>query len=266
VGVGVTDRGSARSGGAAPVGGLDGRTRCTYMPAAEWERWVRQLPAAGRGRGVGGPRPGDGKDRIDPKLHLYARNCNGVMDYVWILSGNGVAAAGSPLTAADLAQAAYGRLVLPLPTPRHSPDLRLVSGPAVVVGEHTWVWTDPQIFTTRRRRVQVGAVWAQVVATPVALRFDPGDGTAAVACRGAGTPFDSARYGPHAASPTCDHVYTRSSFGLSGERVTATYEITWRVTWVGAVGAAPAVGALPDLVSRATARFAVAEAQALIAG
>ena len=266
VGIGVTDRGSGRSPGVAPAGGGSGRASCTYLPAADWERWVRQLPSADRGPGVGGPRPGNGKDRIDPNLHLYARNCGGVLDYVWILSGTGVAAAGSPLTPAELARAAYGRLVLPLPVPRHSPDLRLASGPAVVVGEHTWVWTDPLIFTTQRRRVQVGAVWAQVVATPVVLRFDPGDGTAVVACRGGGTPFDPARFGPHAASPTCDHVYARSSFGLSGERVTARYEITWRVRWIGAVGAIPAAGVLPDLVSRAAARFGVAEAQALITG
>jgi hypothetical protein len=107
-------------------------------------------------------------------------------------------------------------------------------------------------------------VWAVVTATPVVLRFDPGDGSPVVVCRGAGTRFDPARYGLHAASPTCDHVYARSSFGAPGELVTATYEISWRVSWTGWTGTGPAGGSLPGLVSRASARFAVAEAQALI--
>src|SRR5262249_41784115 len=114
--------------------------------------------------------------------------------------------------------------------------------------------------------VQGGGVGAMATATPVVLRFDPGDGTPAVACRGAGTAFDPARYGLHAASPTCDHIYPRSSFGAPGEQATATYEISWRVSWTGWTGTGPASGSLPALVSRATARFAVAEAQALVTG
>jgi hypothetical protein len=207
-----------------------------------------------------------GKDTIDPDLHLYARTCNGVLDYIWINTAGSPGAAGVPAVVV-LAREAFSRLVLPLPVPRHSPDLRLAGGQAaVLVGEHTWVWVDPVVFGPRRERVQAGGVWAVVTATPVVLRFDPGDGSPAVACAGAGTRFDPARYGLHAASPTCDHVYARSSFGAPGEQVTATYEISWRVTWTGWTGRAPASGSLPGLVSRATTRFAVAEAQALVTG
>jgi hypothetical protein len=248
--------------GQPAVASTGGGPVCSYRPAVDWERWVRAIPVDGAVPGV----IAAGKDTIDPDLHLYARTCNGVLDYVWINTAGSPAAAGVPAVVV-LAREAFSRLVLPLPVPRHSPDLRLAGGQAaVLVGEHTWVWVDPVVFSPRRERVQAGGVWALVTATPVALRFDPGDGSPAVACRGAGTRFDPARYGLHAASPTCDHVYARSSFGAPGEQVTATYEISWRVSWTGWTGRAPASGSLPGLVSRATARFAVAEAQALVTG
>jgi hypothetical protein len=256
---------SRTAGSGLPVSGrAGGGPACSYRRALDWERWVRSMPADGAVPGIPAGQVGDGTDGIDPNSHLYARTCNGVLDYVWIGSGGAQgAAAPSP---AVLARDAFSRLVLPLPSARHSPDLRLAGGePAVLVGEHTWVWVDRVVFSPRRKRVQAGAVWALVTATPVTLRVEPGDGPAVV-CDGAGTPFDATRYGLHAASPTCDHVYARSSFGLPEERVTATYEIWWRVTWVGSTGTAPASGSLPDLVSRATTRFAVAEAQALITG
>jgi hypothetical protein len=248
--------GTAAAAGGGPV--------CRYQRAADWERWARQIPAGSRSAGVSASRLGDGRDHIDPHLHLYARTCKGVLDYVWVADAGASTAAALP-TPEELAREAFGRLVLPLPVPRRSPDLRLRDGSlAVVVGEHTWVWVDAAGFVAQRRRVAAGPVWAEVVATPVGLRVDPGDGSAVVACRGAGTAFDPARYGPHAASPTCDHVYARSSFGLPGERVTARFEVVWRVGWTGFTGAAAAGGVLPDLLSRATAAFAVAEAQALV--
>jgi hypothetical protein len=116
------------------------------------------------------------------------------------------------------------------------------------------------------RRLQVGAVWASVTATPVELTFDPGNGDSLVSCRGPGTPFVPGRYAPHSPSPTCGYQYQRSSAGVAGQSVTAEYGIRWRVSWVGSTGSAPAAGRLDDLTSRATTRFVVAEAQALITG
>ncbi|RJQ77838.1 hypothetical protein D5S17_14730 [Pseudonocardiaceae bacterium YIM PH 21723] len=151
--------------------------------------------------------------------------------------------------------------------PRHSPDLRLADGrPATVVGEHTWLWTEPVAWSPQRKRLDVGPVWAEVIATPVAMEFTPGDGSQAIRCAGPGTAFDRVRFGVHAASPDCDYVYQRSSFGKPDDQVTAEYAITWQVTWTGSTGAAPAGGTLAPLTSRATARFAVAEIQALRAG
>jgi hypothetical protein len=163
-----------------------------------------------------------------------------------------------------LAQQAAAQLVLPLPLPRHSPDLRLADGrAAVVVGEPTWVWTEPTSFAPLSRRVDAGPVWTQVTARPVGLEFDPGDSGPVVGCAGPGTPFDRTRHGLHEPSPDCGFVYAHSSLGQPGDQVTATYAIRWQVSWVGATAAGPAQGVLPELVSRATSSFVVAEAQSL---
>lgn len=273
VGIGVSRDGrpggpGARDAAARTGGGRGGEAACRWAPAPDVEQFIRQLPAAlsnGVGPGRVGRTGGSPQDKVDPGARLYQRVCNGVAgEYQWL----GPAQPGQPAvvlpTPAELAQEAYSQLRLPLPTPEHSPDLMLADGRrAVLVGEHTWLWTDPARFRPQSRRVQVGPVWAQVTATPIGLTFDPGNGEGAVLCAGPGTPFRPGRYASHAASPTCDYQYARSSGGAAGGVVSAQYGITWRVRWTGAAGATPAGGQLPDMTSRAATSFAVAEAQAL---
>lgn len=232
----------------AGTGAGSGGPVCTYTQQDDaWGNRYSQL------EGFGPMKPGQ---------HIYEKVCNGLMTG-WVFMGPVAPAAPVP-TPAQLAQQAYRQLQLPLPTPRHSPDLTLGNGaPSVVVGEHTWVWTDPQTFVPQSKRVQVGAVWALVTATPTGLGFDPGNGDPAITCAGVGTPYDPSRFGPHDASPDCDYVYTRSSYGLPGDQVRATYSITWHVTWTGSTGTGSVGGVLPDLRSQANALMAVAEVQAL---
>lgn len=162
-------------------------------------------------------------------------------------------------TPAQLAEQAYQQMRMPLPVPQHSPDLQLLDGrSATLVGEHTWIWTDRGSWITQSKRVAAGPVWAEVTAAPVRLSFETPISTS-VSCPGPGTPYDR-EYGLHAASPDCDSVFTRSSYGEPGDQITATYSITWSVSWTGSTGS----GTLPNLTSRATTTFAVAEAQALI--
>lgn len=171
--------------------------------------------------------------------------------------------AAAPPDPAVLAQQAARRLQLPLPTPRHSPDLRLPDGrPATVVGEHTWFWTAPEDWRPQTERVQAGEVWAEVTAVPIRLSMTPGLGQPVASCAGPGTPYDRS-FGLHAASPDCDVVYERPSADQPGALVTAEWSITWRVTWQGWTGSAPTGGELEPMTSRTPARFAVAEAQAL---
>src|SRR5215470_3232041 len=84
--------GGRAAGRGQPAVASTGGPVCSYRPAVDWERWVRGIP-------VGGAVPGviaAGKDTIDPNLHLYARTCNGVLDYVWVNTAGSPAAAGVP--------------------------------------------------------------------------------------------------------------------------------------------------------------------------
>jgi hypothetical protein len=166
----------------------------------------------------------------------------------------------APLAA--LAARAFEQLQLPLPVPRHSPDVRLPDGrQATIVGENTWIWTDRGVWKPAVERVQVGPVWAEVTATPVGMVFSSGTG-GSVSCSGPGTPYDRS-YGLHAASPDCGFVYTRSSVGQPNDQASAEWAIQWSVSWVGSDGAAEVGGDFPEMQSRARATFAVAEVQAL---
>jgi hypothetical protein len=267
VGIGVTDGGTPGgpgAHGASQRGGARAGRSCSWLPAPDVEQFIRHLPGQlDRGVVPGQTGAGSGQDRVDPKARLFQRVCDGLIGgFAWFGPGQQTAAALP--TPGELAREAYTQLRLPVPTPGHSPDLRLAGDrAAVLVGEHTWLWTDPTRFTARSKRLQVGPVWAQVIAVPVGLSFDPGNGEAAVACRGPGTAYVPGRYPAHAASPTCDYQYQRSSAGTAGGVVTAEYGITWQVRWTGAAGGAGVGGRLPDMISRAATTYAVAEAQAL---
>ena len=252
VGVGTPGQEAAAAGRGAR--GSAGGGGCSYSAAPDLERWSRGLP----GRLVPG-----GRDQVGPTSRLYAEVCPGrPVSYVWL--GAAQVPGATPPTPEKLAQQAYAQLRLPLPTPEHSPDLLLADGrAAVLVGEHTWVWTDRSRFRSQSRRLRVGPVWAEVTATPVGLSFDPGNGDPILSCRGPGTAFVPGRSGPHAPSPTCDYLYSRSSADAPGGVVTVEYGIRWQVRWTGSTGAAPAGGQLPDMTSRAATSFAVAEAQAV---
>lgn len=262
IGVGVRDRGGTGSpvGQRGDTAGQRGgaAAACTWVAAPDMEAWIRRLPSR---------MPSGGTDQVAAASRLYSRVCGGVTQgWSWLGPAEAAGAPALP-TPGELAQEAYAKLRLPVPTAGRSPDLRLADGrPAVLVGEQTWVWTDRSRFQPRSRRLQVGPVWAQVTATPVGLSFDPGDGSSVVSCASPGTPFVEGRDRQHAASPTCGYQYERSSAQQPGGVVSAEYGITWRVSWTGASGAAPAGGQLPEMTSRTPTVFAVAEAQALGAG
>jgi hypothetical protein len=268
VDIGVRDSGSPGQPGGPGARGAStgGGSACRWVPARAVEQFLRRLPTAvsdGPAPGLPGT-GGSTSGGVEPATRLYQHVCNGVGgEFAWFGPGQAGAAVALP-TPGEVAREALAQLRLPVPTPGHSPDLLLAGGrAAVLVGEHTWLWTDPARFRPLTKRLQVGPVWAQVTARPVALTFDPGTGEAAVSCTGAGTPYVPGRYGPHAASPTCDFQYVRSSAGQPGGVVEAVYGIRWQVSWVGSTGTAAAAGQLPDMVSQTAVVLAVAEAQAL---
>jgi hypothetical protein len=174
----------------------------------------------------------------------------------WFNGPDQLPAGAALVTPEQLAQQAYQQLLLPVPVPHFSPDFQTASGPATVVGEHTWVWTNKAGWAVQSKRVQAGPVWAEAVATPMKLLFTPSTDRP-LSCAGPGTAYAAAA-GLHGASPDCDYVFERPH-----GHVDATFVIQWAVRWTGSTGAAPASGTLPDMTSRAVLGFAVEEVQSL---
>lgn len=163
---------------------------------------------------------------------------------------------------AQLAREALRTLTIPSPTTGRYPAGTMQDGtPFTVVGAYTWFWTDPDGYRPLTARADAGGVWAQVSVAPTALTFAPGDGVAAVSCRGPGLAWRPGD-GVWAASPAgCDYRYAHSSIHQPQGQVTATYGIQWSVTWTSSTGAS---GVLPGLTTTATATFAVAEVESVV--
>ena len=191
---------------------------------------------------------------------IYWATCpfGGSGGYVWLPQPP----PGLGPTPAMLAQRAFDSLTLTKPSTGRYPSGKLRNGQSyTVVHAFTWYFSDPNDFKTLTARAAAGPVWAQVTVTPVALTFTPGDGNRQVSCAGPGTAWNSS-YGVWAASPSgCDYQYPHSSIHEPNGVVTATYGITWQVTWVGS-GATS--GTLPDQTTTSNSTFAVAEVESVV--
>lgn len=162
----------------------------------------------------------------------------------------------------QLARQALQTLVVPPPSPGRYPDGTLPDGrPYTVVRAPTWFWTDSTGWRPLTARADAGGVWAQVTVTPTRLSFSPGDGGATVSCPGPGTPWDPSQ-GVWKPSPSgCSYSFAQSSVDQPGGVVTATYGITWQVSWTSSAGAS---GTLPELTTTSPSSFAVAEEQTVV--
>jgi hypothetical protein len=168
-------------------------------------------------------------------------------------------------TAAELALAAYGRLRLPSPVPARYPTGTLRDGrPYTIVQTYMWFWSSPATWRPLRKRVCAGALCATATAVPTSLSFDPGNGEQGVSCAGPGTAWARPPGGswiPTSQPQGCGYRYTTSTFGDPNGELTATYTITWQVTWTGTNGTA---GRLNPLSTTADSTFAVAELQSVV--
>ncbi len=176
------------------------------------------------------------------------------------------AAPPPPPPSIALAQQAWGELVLSTPKPSRYPTgiLKESGHPYTVVNANTWFWTDPATFQPVSKTVTAGTVWGKAAATPVSLTFTPGDGSHPVTCKGPGQAWqpNDQMWLPPANPQGCSYQYPNSSLGVGGDdQVTATYTITWKVTWTGSDGTS---GAFNGMQTRTASRFAVAEAQTVV--
>lgn len=230
----VTRPGVAAGGSAAASGGGAGRTMdgrpaasagvapaCTYTPLSAEEALAAGLLSPDDG----------GPDNVQRQDGAYVRrDCTasgGARSLLWVPAGDAAAApAGVPaVTPAILAEEARSLLALPSPEVGVSPD-GLNANPALV-NLPTWWWVENA--RPLSQRTEVGPVWAEVTAQPVASSWVTSDGER-TDCAGLGMAWAP---GMAELEPgSCSHTYTRAN----AEEV-AEVQVVWRVTWVGSGGA-----------------------------
>lgn len=192
----------------------------------------------------GSPTTHEWDDRTPPGPGAwYFRSCSdGMSGVVWVPEGQAPAGpAVLIVTPEQLALEARNRLVLPQPTLHRSPtESNNYEGvPFTWVNLWTWFWTDVGDYSPQTQTTSVGPVSATVVARPVGLLFDPGEGSTAVRCPGPGRAWTEAD-GNDEPPSGCGFVYRSVTDGP----VTSRLGILWRVTWTGSGGTG---GTLPTM-------------------
>jgi hypothetical protein len=209
--------GSSGSSGAWPAGVSGGPPgpRCSYT-VVTGDMWGR-VPGVNEAWAIPGEYPGPSEEG-----GYFLRECGGgTPTLVWI--GDGAPVGGRPVvvvTPQMLAVEARDTLVLPDPVVELNPS---ADEPYQLVNFPIWWWNTR--WEVLGQRTAAGRVWAEVTATPVASRFEGGDGGRRV-CAGRGLawrPQYSDRNGR-----ACLYTYRKAA-----DAYEATVTTTWRVTWVG---------------------------------
>lgn len=149
-----------------------------------------------------------------------------VFDYVltWFATAPPV----TPVTPAQLAQRAVDSMTL------NGADIRTAppAGAMGLVGLPMWLWTTvgPTTWGPNSATASVPGLSVTAHARATKIVWDLGDGTR-LTCNGPGTAYTSTTRAT--TSPTCGHVYRRSSATQPGHVYSITATTTWQVTWSG---------------------------------
>jgi hypothetical protein len=167
-----------------------------------------------------------------PKNHTWdAVTCPGAQPFGGVILVNH-ATGVPPISAADLAQIAIGDLIIPELQPQTAPPRRRDG----LVGLPEWFWIPGLDWgAVKTKRITAGPVWAQAIAVPTKIIFDPGGGLAGVTCNGPGTAYHPDV--PLSAQHTdCSYTYDQPSTGQPGNAYAASVTVLWNVSWVGSGG------------------------------
>ncbi|MFF3516985.1 ATP/GTP-binding protein [Streptomyces sp. NPDC002573] len=123
------------------------------------------------------------------------------------------------------------------------------------VGVPMWMWVNQSATTYGPNTASATAGGVTVTATAEVSKivWTMGDG-ASVTCTGPGTPYTSSE--GMAQSPTCGHVYAKTSAGAQNSKFPVTATSTWTINWQGGGQA----GQLTE-VRQTNAQVAVGEVQ-----
>ncbi|KUN57248.1 ATP/GTP-binding protein [Streptomyces canus] len=100
------------------------------------------------------------------------------------------------------------------------------------VGVPMWMWVNQSATTYGPNTATAAAGGVTVTATAKVSKivWTMGDG-ASVTCNGPGTPYQASE--GMAESPTCGHVYAKTSAGAEGGKCPVTATSTWTIDWQG---------------------------------
>jgi hypothetical protein len=140
----------------------------------------------------------------------------------------------TPVNPAVLAQEALATIHFPKPSGDRSPrqTLSYQGYPFTYVNLWTYYWTDPAWWHALSATASLRGVSATVMAKPVELDFDPGDGGSPVSCAGPGRPWVKADGNAPPAGGACAYQYVKVSSGP----ITSRQTIVWQITWTGTGG------------------------------
>ena len=238
---------NAQADGAESVADFSttGAPPCTYRPLS---------PEEALAAGLLSPDNGGVENLRDVGGTYVSRDCGasgGGRTILWVPGGEGAVAPPGVLavTPEVLAQEARNTLQLPEPSVGVSPD-GANENPALV-NLPTWWWvTNGDAMT---QRTELGGVWAEVTAEPVASAWVAGDGERSE-CAGLGIAYVP---GMHENQPgRCSHTYARAN--ASEE---AQIQVVWHVSWVGSGGSG---GTLEPFTLTATQVVPVYERHAIV--
>jgi hypothetical protein len=175
-------------------------------------------------------------------------------------------APGETVTAPEIAQQAVASMALHAGAIGTAPPPITVKPDSMaIIGIPVWLWVaDPGESTTGpiTRTASVGRVSITATATLDRITYDMGDGSMRT-CEGpnaAGTAYTSGQGG--LPSPTCGHIYTRTSGNQPDTAYTITATSQWSITWSATTGES---GAFP-LTFTNTTQLRVGELQTIITG
>ena len=147
-------------------------------------------------------------------------------DYTWAVFAD--PPPGTPVTPADLAQRATDSMTL------LGPDIHtsVQAGGTGLVGVPVWLWTGtgPTRWGPNSATATVPGLSVTATARASKIVWELGDGTT-LTCHGPGVPYD--RASGRTVSPTCGHLYERSSARFASHTYQITATTTWDITWAG---------------------------------
>lgn len=157
---------------------------------------------------------------------IWDGNPADVFDYV--LTWFATPPPGTPVTPEQLAQRAVDAMTLKGADIRTAPP----AGAMALVGLPVWLWTavGPTTWGPNSATASVPGLSVTAVAKATKIVWDLGDGTR-LTCTGPGTAYSPSSSTTQ--SPTCGHVYRRSSAARPGHVYTITATTTWQITWSG---------------------------------